>query len=140
MIIVDTNVWSETMRPEPDTAVVTWVRRHHPELFLTSITVHEMQFGVLQLPASRRKDHFDKAVAQLLERLASRIVSYDTAAATAHAELRAAAKRSGRALGYEDGQILGIAASRGATIATRNVRDFVGHGVPVIDPWSGLAH
>ncbi|GAB2530537.1 type II toxin-antitoxin system VapC family toxin [Paramicrobacterium agarici] len=135
MIIVDTNVWSESLRPQPDQAVLAWLREQHREAHLAVTTVHELQFGVLNMPEGARKESLERAVSRMLVQLAPRVISYDYAAAIAHAELRHHARETGRAISSEDGQILAIAALNGASIATRNVRDFDGFGVPIVNPW-----
>ncbi|GAA4485801.1 PIN domain-containing protein [Microbacterium panaciterrae] len=136
MIVVDTNIWSETLRDHPSPLVLAWMRRHHSEVFLPVVTRHELRVGVLQLPSGRRQDSLGALIDRMLERMSARTLPYDIAAAEAHARIRAAAHEAGRALSAEDGQILGIAAAHGASVATRNVRDFQAHGVPIIDPWT----
>lgn len=136
MIVVDTNVWSETLREVPDPAVVSWMRTQHRELWMPVVARHELRVGVLQLPDGHRRHALTTALDRMLDGMNARILTYDIAAAEAHADIRVRARAAGRALSAEDGQILGIAASHGASIATRNVRDFAQHGVPVIDPWS----
>lgn len=136
MIVVDTNVWSETLRPQPDAAVLAWMQEHHTDLYMPVVSRHELQVGVLLLPAGRRRAELAALMEEMLTRLIPRILPYDAAAADAHAGIRARAQSSGRALSSEDGQILGIAAAHGAFVATRNVRDFEEHGVEIIDPWA----
>lgn len=135
MIVVDTNVWSETLQPDPDPAVLAWMHAMHASIYMPVVARHELRTGVALLPSGRRRDALADLVDGLLQQLAPRILPYDSAAADAHSVLRARAQKDGRALSSEDGQILGIAAAHGASVATRNVRDFVDHGVEIIDPW-----
>ncbi|WP_022889015.1 type II toxin-antitoxin system VapC family toxin [Agromyces italicus] len=136
MIIVDTNVWSEALRPAPDERVLAWLRENSAGLHLTVVSVHELRYGVRLLPAGRRRDELDDQIEQLLVPMRTRLLEYDEAAARAHAEVRAEARRLGRTLSSEDGQVLGIALAHDAPIATRNVRDFAGLGAKVVDPWA----
>lgn len=135
MIIVDTNVWSETLRDSPDPNVLLWMRVHHAELHMPATARHELRVGVLQMPTGHRREELSRAIDRMLDAVTVRTVAYDGAAADAHAEIRARAQQAGRALSSEDGQILGIATARGASVATRNVRDFIDHGVPIVNPW-----
>ncbi|MFV0432799.1 MAG: type II toxin-antitoxin system VapC family toxin [Leucobacter sp.] len=135
MIIVDTNVWSETLRQTPDARVLAWLRTEREQLHLSTITAHELRFGVERLPDGRRKDALTEQIDTLLAGMRSRTLNYDAEAASAHALIRVSAERVGRGLSGSDGQILGIAAAQGAAVATRNVSDFEGFGVSVIDPW-----
>lgn len=136
MIIVDTNVWSETLRREPAPAVTAWLRKHHRDLYLSATSVFELRLGLLRMPEGHRRSTLERAVTRMLDELAPRVVSYDISAAMVHARLRHAAQRAGRALTSEDGQILATAWANEASIATRNVRDFDGFDVPVINPWT----
>ncbi|MGK0741267.1 type II toxin-antitoxin system VapC family toxin [Leucobacter sp. Z1108] len=135
MILVDTNVWSETLRQEPDTRVLEWLRAERHDLVLCVITVHELKFGVDRLPTGRRKEALSARIDALFEGMAQRVLAYDQHAARFHAEIRGRAERAGRGLSFADGQILGIAQAQGARIATRNTGDFEGHGTELINPW-----
>ncbi len=136
MILVDTNIWSETLHPGPSATVLTWMQSHHRDLYMPVVAVHELRAGMLLLPEGRRRDDLPERIDRMLGRLAPRVVDYDARAAEAHARIRAAAQTEGRALSAEDGQVLGIAIAHGAAIATRNVRDFAGHSVDIVDPWA----
>jgi predicted nucleic acid-binding protein len=138
VIILDTNVLSALMRSAPDPEVVSWLDRQAPEsLWITSITVFEARFGLALLPSGRRRRALERAFALLVEDdLENRVLDFDVAAATSAAELAAARQQRGRPVEMRDTQIAGIAISRRATLATRNVRHFVDLAVPVIDPWT----
>ncbi len=138
MIILDTSVLSALMQSSADMAVVSWVDRQAPEaLWVTSITVFEVRFGLALLPAGRRRRALERSFELLLEEdLENRVLDFDAAAATAAAALAAARQRVGRQVDMRDTQIAGIAIARRAGLATRNVRHFPDLTVPVIDPWA----
>ena len=137
MIVLDTNVVSELMRPSPAPAVVEWTAGHDAaDLFLTAVGEAELRAGVAVMPAGRRRDGIASAVeAMLREDFAGRILAFDSAAALSYAAVVAARRRSGRPLAHFDGQIAAIARSRRMAVATRNTRDFEDTGVDLIDPW-----
>jgi predicted nucleic acid-binding protein len=138
MIVVDTNVLSEVMKPVPSGEVVRWMAACPPStLFTTTITLGEVLFGLKLVPAGRRREAFRQAIdAMFEERFAGRILPFDRDAARAFADISAKCRRLGRPIGELDAQIAGIALSQGAAIATRNVGDFADCGVELIDPWS----
>lgn len=135
MILLDTNVVSALMAQ--DATVVAWLDTQPAEsIWLTSITVFEAEFGLALLPAGKRRKALEAAFAALLsEDLEGRVVSFDTAAASAAARLAAERRRAGRPVDMRDTQIAGIAISRRATVATRNVRHFEGLPTAVVSPW-----
>jgi predicted nucleic acid-binding protein len=139
MIILDTNVLSEIMRP-PDVrsaAVYGWLRgQKADEVATTVITVAEIAAGVLKLPEGRRRDDLETAARRAFASLfAGRIYAFDLAAAETFGAIMAARRRSGRHDHAFDLQILAIAKSRGCAVATRNIRDFDEVGVTLINPW-----
>ena len=138
MIILDTNVLSALMQSSADLAVVSWVDRQAPEaLWITSITVFEVRFGLALLPSGRRRRALERSFGLLVEEdLENRVLDFDVPAATAAGGLAAARQRAGRAADVRDTQIAGIAIARRATLATRNVRHFADLAVPVVDPWA----
>lgn len=138
MIVLDTNVLSVPLRPSPDLQVVAWLDAQHPQtLWLTAITMAEIRFGIAALPDGRRqqllRDRFEGEVAPLF---AGRILSFDDAASSRYAVLQARARRSGRAMGTPDAMIAAICLSQGHTLATRNVSDFDGTGLTILNPWA----
>lgn len=135
MILLDTNVVSALMAQ--DATVVAWLDTQPAEsIWLTSITVFEAEFGLALLPARKRRKALETAFAALLsEDLEGRVVSFDTAAASAAARLAAERRRAGRPVDMRDTQIAGIAISRRAAVATRNVRHFEGLPTAVVSPW-----
>jgi toxin FitB len=137
VIVLDTNVVSEVARRTPEQTVVRWLdAQHAADLYLTAVTVAEMSYGVARLPAGARRDGVVARVERVLEALAPRVLDLDVAAAQAFGAVAAARDRAGRPIGTADGQIAAICLVHGATLATRNVRDFLGTGVLVVDPWT----
>jgi predicted nucleic acid-binding protein len=138
MIIVDTNVLSEVMRPTPLARVVRWMAAcPASSLFTTTIALGEVLFGLQLVPAGKRRTALEKAIRTMFEEeFAGRIVAFDIDAARAFADISAGCRRLGRPIGELDAQIAGIARSQGAAVATRNVRDFADCGVELIDPWA----
>lgn len=136
MILVDTNVWSETTRPAPDPGVVAWLRAHRQEAAISTITIGELLTGLALLPDGRRKDFLAVHVEGLLSRARERSYSYDEQAARALPTIMAARKRIGRQVSRPvDAMIAAVAASRGMAVATRNTSDFVDMGIELINPW-----
>ena len=136
MILVDTNVWSETMRPAPDPGVVAWLRAHRYEAAISTITIGELLTGLALLPDGRRKDSLAIHVEGLITRARERSYSYDEQAARALPTIMAARRRIGREVSKPvDAMIAAVAASRGMAVATPNTSDFEGMGVEVINPW-----
>ena len=141
MILLDTNVLSELARPAPSPAVLAWIAaRNRSDLASTTITEAELRFGLALLPDGARRAALTVAVERLLaEGLGGRILPFDRLAAQAYAGIAAARRAAGRPVGTADAQIAAIARACGASLATRNVADFIDCGVAVIDPWQGRA-
>jgi len=138
MILLDTNVLSELMRPLPGPGVEHWLATQpDASLFISAITEAELRYGVALLPPGKRRDGLAAVVAAMLaEDFAGRILPFDSAAVAAFAEIAAARRRAGRPIAQADAQVAAIAASRGAALATRNVPDFDGCGIAVVNPWT----
>ncbi|HEV2626117.1 MAG TPA: type II toxin-antitoxin system VapC family toxin [Xanthobacteraceae bacterium] len=138
MIILDTNVLGALMRTVPDTAVTEWLDRQPAEsIWITSITLFETRFGLALLPVSRRRQALESAFNDLLtEDLENRVLDFDSAAATAAAELAATRQKSGRPVDMRDTQIAGIVLARRGTLATRNIRHFADLKISIVDPWA----
>ncbi|HEY3155877.1 MAG TPA: type II toxin-antitoxin system VapC family toxin [Candidatus Eisenbacteria bacterium] len=139
MTILDTNILSELMRPKPSETVVGWLgAQPAASLYTTSITQAEILHGLMLLPEGRRRSAFEAAATSMFrEDFAGRILSFGTDAALPYARIASERRRAGRPISHFDAQIAAIARSTGATLATRNARDFDGCGVSVIDPWKG---
>ena len=139
MFVVDTNVVSELMSASPAPSVVAWLDECDPsDQYLTSVSVAELLYGVGRLPAGRRRDRIAAAVDGVIgEDFRGRILSFDLPAAVAYARIVSGRRIAGRPIGTADAQIAAICASRDAVGVTRNVDDFTGCGIDVVDPWSG---
>ena len=138
MIVVDTNVLSEEMIPVPAVSVHAWfLRQNSSELFTTAICEAEILVGVAQLPERQRKRDLEAAARKIFALFASRVLAFDSAVATAYAEIVAERRRMGRPIDDFDAQIAAIARSRGLALATRNVADFDGIGLSIVNPWVG---
>lgn len=137
MIILDTNVISEPLRPSPDRAVLDWLDRQAVgTLHLTTVTVAEIRHGIAILPAGRRRKVLASRLdAEVLPLFVGRILDFDLAAAEAYGELRGSAKRAGKAIGPLDGMIAAVALVRGFAVATRDTAPFIAAGVRVVDPF-----
>ena len=139
MIVLDTNVLSELMKPDPEQAVIAWMDRQDPAtLFLTAITVADILYGIARLPEGKRKSRLrELGAAVLQEDFAGRIISFDETAAECYADVVCERQRSGRPISMADAQIAAICrASNGATLATRNSLDFAGIGLDLTNPWT----
>ncbi len=137
MIVLDTNVLSEPLRPTPSAKVLDWMRSQPSTvLFTTTITEAELLYGVALLPRGKRRDLLESVVGRIfVMHLAGRILPFDSAAARAYADIAARRRRSGRPMSEPDARIAAIAKSRGAELATRNVADFAGCELEVVNPW-----
>jgi predicted nucleic acid-binding protein len=135
--LLDTNVVSELMRPQPAPAVLNWFAARDPTaLFLSAISEAELRTGVAVLPAGKRRDSLTETIdAMIAEDFAGRILPFDSAAAKAFAVITATRRAAGRPIMEADCQIAAIARSRGVIVATRNVADFEGCGIGIVDPW-----
>lgn len=136
MIVLDTNVVSEAMRPRPDAGVLAWLNDQATEtLYLSSVSLAELLFSLGALPAGARKDQLAKALDALLSLFPGRILPFDQDAARRYAEMAATARAARRPLPTTDGYIAATAASRSFAVATRNTQHFADTGVELIDPW-----
>lgn len=137
MIVLDTNVLSELMRKAPDRHVVAWVSAQPAaSLYTTSITEAEVLYGVMLLPKGRRRSLIEAAARAVFDHdFAGRVLAFGRDAARAFAAIASARRRTGRPISQHDAQIAAIARTAGASLATRNVKDFDECGVSVVDPF-----
>jgi len=137
MIILDSNVISELMRPSPELKVRIWLDHiPHLELWTTTINLLELRGGILMLPEGRRRSAMSESLDRVLSIfMESRILPFDLEAAEQSAVLASERFRRGINKETRDTQIAGIAISRNATLATRNVRDFADLDLKLVDPW-----
>jgi predicted nucleic acid-binding protein len=137
VIILDTNVVSEPMKPDGYRGVQAWLDDQLAEtLYLTSISLSELHLGVEVLPDGKRKVGLAAALSELLTTLfGERVLPFDHRAAAMYAGRVSRARAAGQAISMADGQIAAIAAVHGFTVATRDTAPFVAAGVPVVNPW-----
>ena len=137
MIVLDTNVLSELMRPAPSERVVRWVAgQPTTSLYTTSITQAEILHGIMLLPSGRRRSALESAAgAMFSEDFGGRVLPFGSEAALTYARIAVQRRRAGRPISHFDAQIAAIARSAGAAIATRNVADYDACGVEIINPW-----
>jgi predicted nucleic acid-binding protein len=136
MIVLDTNVVSEAMKPEPNPAVRAWLNEQVAEtIFLSSVTLAELMFCIGALPECRRKDRLEQALDGLLDLFGPRVLMFDIEAARQYAELAVKARAAGRGFPTPDGYIAAIAASKGFIVATRDTSPFEAAGLTIINPW-----
>lgn len=138
MMILDTDVLSALMRPQPEEPVVTWLNRQpRTSVWITSVTVLEVKFGLQKLPLGRRRSFLMKAFEILLaDKIGRRIAPFDAAAAGYAADLMVSRHKRGRPVELVDTMIAGIALASHASLATRNVSHFQDLSVSVINPWA----
>jgi predicted nucleic acid-binding protein len=138
MIVLDTNVISEPLRPTGNPVVLAWLDRQDIEtLFLAAISLAELRHGIAALPPGRRRKQLAEALEErILPLFGPRILPFDSAAASAYAEVRSRAHRAGKAVGTADSYIAATVAARGFAIATRDTSPFEAAGLNVVNPWS----
>lgn len=136
MIILDTNVVSELMKPQPDSSVAGWVLAQAPaDLHTTSVNLAEILYGIERLPDSKRKELLRTTASDVFEAFADQVLPFDTAAAAHYPTIVASRDRLGLPISGFDAQIASICRTHGSDLATRNVKDFDHTGVNVTDPW-----
>ena len=137
MIVVDTNIIAELMRPEPHEAVVRWSIAQVPsDLYTTAITVAEVLYGIERLPSGRRKTLLRETAAEVFTTFADHVLPFDAGAAAEYPLVVDARERMGRPIDGFDAQIASICRFGSSTLATRNIKDFEHTGVKLIDPWN----
>jgi toxin FitB len=137
MILLDTNVVSEAMKREPHPAVTVWLNNQDADtLYLSTVTLAELLFGLAVLPPGKRKSLLTRAFDGLMELFAARLLPFDTEAARHYAALAVTARNNGRGFPTPDGYIAAIAASRRFLVASRDTSPYRAAGVGVINPWA----
>jgi hypothetical protein len=138
MIVVDTNVLSELMKTSPAERVARWVAGCPARsVYTTSITQAEILYGILLLPAGKKREAIRSAAeAMFAADFQGRILPFGSGAASIYARIAADRRRAGRPIAHHDAQIAAIASLEKAELATRNVADFEDCGIRVIDPWA----
>ena len=137
MLVLDTNVLSELMKSDPATNVLTWIDDQPARsLFISTVTKAEILHGILLLPKGRRQTALASAAREMFTKdFEGRLLSFDSLAAEAYAEIVVARRHQGQPISNFDAQIAAITRSTGATLATRNTADFDNCGVDLINPW-----
>lgn len=138
MIVLDTNVLFETLRPVPDERALAWLgEQPRAALFTTTVTRGELLYGAHLLDDGHRKTSLLKAIRDIFAvDLVGQVLMFDNDAADAYAEIAALRRAMGKQISQFDAMIAAITRSRGATLATRNVKDFADCGIQVINPWT----
>ncbi len=137
MIVLDTNVVSEPLKPTPDAALLRWLARQAPEtLFITAITKAELLTGFEKMPVGSRREALGTALnSQVLRLFEGRILAFGSDCAQPFSKLVASANQAGNSISFADAVIAAIALASGYAVATRNVHDFVATGVKIVNPW-----
>lgn len=138
MILLDTNVVSEVMRPAPSTRVIDWLNAQRgANLHFSAISVAEIEFGIDVLPAGKRRQSLRARFEDFLRHaFSNRILAFDDHAAQLYGPMMGDCRRAGRPASTLDGQIAAIARHHGMAVATRNISDFREFGLDLIDPWT----
>ena len=138
MFVLDTNVISELMRDRPHLDVLAWLDNQLTSaLFVTTITEAEIRTGIALLPEGKRRQGLTAAAERTFGALFSeRVLSFDSEAARAYAEIASSRRMAGHPISQADCQIAAIVRSRGLSIATRDEADFEGCGIEVLNPWT----
>ena len=137
MILLDTNVVSEAMKPEPNQQVRQWLDEQAAEtLYISSVTIAELMFGIGTLPRGKRKDRLATALNGVLDLFADRTLPFENNAARRYADLAVKARIAGKGFPTPDGYIVAIAASHDFAVASRDASAFEAAGLTVIDPWT----
>ena len=135
MILLDTNVVSESMRVEPDRRIIQWLDRQPASgLFISAITVDEITFGIAILPSGRRRRRLADVFARIMDIFAERTLSFDAAAAAESARFRAQRRLNGKPMSLADSQVAGVAKSNGFALATLDIQDFQGIDITTLEP------
>jgi predicted nucleic acid-binding protein len=136
MIVLDTNVISEAMKPMPHPEVRAWLNDQAVEtLYLSSVTIAELLFGIGAMPIGKRKDMLTQILEGVVEMFKDRVLPFDHEAARCYADLAIKAKSAGLGFPTPDGYIAAIAASRGFIVASRDIGPYSAAGVSIINPW-----
>ena len=137
MLVLDTNVISEMLRPVPDAAVSAWLDAQPAAgVFTTAITQTEIKYGIALLPKGQRRAAFLTAATLVFESdFDGRVLPFDPDAAEVYAHIAATRRLAGKPISFADAQIAAITLSRGGRLATRNVRDFAECGLDIVNPW-----
>jgi len=137
MILIDTNIISEMMKSAPDPKVISWIDQQDiMQLYISTITIAELVYGINTLPAGNRRNYLEKAFNSVVrEAFEYRIFTFDEVAAHQYGMIMSHRKNIGRPMSMADGQIAAIAHVHNCTIATRNINDFADSKLDLINPF-----
>jgi predicted nucleic acid-binding protein len=135
-VLIDTNVWSELVKPRPDPKVAAWIVEHFDRCILSTLVLGEMRYGIAHAEGSPLAARLQAFHDDLLFRIADRLLPFDAEAATAWAILRARLRRAGTLVADMDLLIAAQAIAAGVPLVTRNVRDMERTGAEIINPWA----
>jgi predicted nucleic acid-binding protein len=136
MIVLDTNIISEVVKPQPNTKILAWLGSQPiGTLYLTSITIAELLFGLAIMPDGSKKAQLSNAINEIIGLYQNRVLPFDTNAARRYAALAAAAYRKGRGFPNPDGYIAAIAAERGFLVASRDTAPYEAADIDIVNPW-----
>lgn len=136
MILLDTNVMAEPLRPRPSEQVLRWLVEHDAEISLPAIAIAELAYGIEKIRPQERSARLAEGLRGWRERFSDRVFAFTEDAALVYGELMGRAAQAGRPRAVQDGMIAAIAKVHGATVATRNILDFADLGVDLVDPWT----
>jgi predicted nucleic acid-binding protein len=134
--LVDTNVFSEPVKPKPDANVVAWLRANESSLYVSTITIGEMRRGIERLSSSRRKTQLRAWLVALCDCMKGRVLSFNTSTAHVWGQLKAKWDAAGIVIPSLDSQIAATAQRHQLTVITRNTSDFAGTGVKLLNPFA----
>lgn len=133
--LVDTNVFSEPVKPKPDAKVVAWLHKHESELYVSTITIGEIRRGIERLPDGKRKTQLRNWLTSLCNCMKGRVLSFNTSTAHVWGQLKAKWARAGITVPSLDSQLAATALRHELTLVTRNIMDFERTGVKVENPF-----
>jgi predicted nucleic acid-binding protein len=138
MIVLDTNVLSEALRPVPEPSVLDWLANQpRASLFITTVTRGEILYGIRLLADGKRRRGLWDAASKIFDAdFADQVLGFDSDAADMYADIAASRRAAGKPISQFDAMIVAMARSRGASLATRNAKDFDGCGVDIVNPWT----
>jgi predicted nucleic acid-binding protein len=136
MILVDTNVWSEATRRDPSAQVRRWAEANGDKLYISAVVLAELRSGCVLMPPGKRREALERQIEAIARRHADRILAFDEAASLHYGKVLASARRAGRPIQTADAMIAATALVHGFSVATRDLNDFAGAGVELINPWA----
>lgn len=133
--LVDTNVFSEQAKPNPEAKVIEWIRQHESELYVSSITIGEIRRGIERLPTGKRRTDLQQWLQSLCDCMQGRILGFNTSTAHVWGQLQAKWEKAGVTVPSLDSQLAATASRHSLTIVTRNTPDFEKTGIKTVNPF-----